>query len=126
MKALRSFIFWTLVYRFRKRITLIVLLLSVVLLSQWIYADVVEYLRLTEQVEYLHYILPAKWGIILFNISLSTYLVTTMFKKDEPDKNVKKAPVEKKKEKPNEELTEKERSFLTKKVRSQAEILMDR
>ena len=66
-RQVKSAIFWTLVYKFRKRLTLVVLLLSTVLLSQWIYADIIEYLKLTEKTQYLDYILPIKWFVILLN-----------------------------------------------------------
>jgi hypothetical protein len=99
-----------------------------VLLSQWIYGDIVEYLKLSENVEYLSYVLVGKWVLIFTNIGLSAYLILTMFRKEE--KTAKKS---KSKEKMQIEevvsvdtLSDRERSFLTRKLRSKAEILMDK
>jgi energy-converting hydrogenase Eha subunit H len=99
-----------------------------VLLSQWIYGDIVEYLKLSENVAYLSYVLVGKWTVIFSNIALSAYLILTMFRKEEKrDKNVKQ-----KEKKSDQEmisvdtLSDRERSFLTRKLRSEAEILMDK
>ena len=92
-------------------------LLTMVLFSQWIYSDIVEYLKLTEKVDYLNYVLPTKWLLIIFNIGLSTYLILTMFRSEKKTNT----QVDE-----NDELSEREKSFLTKKVRSKSEILMDK
>lgn len=131
IKNVKSLLFWSVVYKFKKRLSLVVVLLAVVLLSQWIYADIVEYLKLTQKVQYLSYILPAKWGVIFFNIGLSAYLILTMFSNAKSAKKSKKAKKQEKREtkkvvleKNSTTLSERERSFLTKKLRSEAEILM--
>ena len=90
-RQVKSAIFWTLVYKFRKRLTIVAILLSIVFLSQWIYSDVVEYLQLTKQLQYLDFLLPIKWIVILFNIGFSAYLILTIFKPSkEEQKNIKK------------------------------------
>ena len=130
-KQIKSAIFWTLVYKFRKRLVIIGLLISTVLLSQWIYSDVVEYLKLTKQTQYLNYILPIKWIVIFFNIAISIYLIATIFKPEsKPIKEDKKAKssiqTDKKETKISSELSDREKSFLNKKLRSKADILMDK
>lgn len=126
-KQVKSIFIWSLIYKFRKRLTVVVLLLSSVLLSQWLYSDVVEYLKLTEQTQYLNYILPIKWIMIFSNIGISAYLLITLFKKNEEKKVETKV---KEKEKPlskvSKDLSEREKSFLKKKIRSEADILMDK
>lgn len=128
VRQVRSLILWTLIYRFRRRLTIVAVLLSMVLLSQWIYGDIVEYLRLSEKVAYLSYVLAGKWIVIFSNIAVSAYLILTMFRKEE--KTDKKS---KQKEKKRDQeiisvdtLSERERSFLTRKLRSKAEILMEK
>ena len=127
-RQIKSAIFWTLVYKFRKRLVVIGLLISIVLLSQWIYLDVVEYLKLTEQTQYLNYILPIKWIVIFLNIAISIYLITTIFKPESKQEKQK----EQTKDYPttennsSNELSEREKSFLNKKLRSKADILMDK
>ena len=127
-KQIKSAIFWTLVYKFRKRLVIIGLLISTVLLSQWIYSDVVEYLKLTEQTQYLNYILPLKWIVIFLNIAISIYLITTIFKPEpkqaKQKEQTKDYPTTEKNS--SNELSDREKSFLNKKLRSKADILMDK
>jgi len=131
-RQVKSAIFWTLVYKFRKRLTLVVLLLSTVLLSQWIYADIIEYLKLTEKTQYLDYILPIKWFVILLNICVSAYILLTLFKQNntvskEADEKLEKQKIYKEtKQKSNSKFSDREKKFLNKKLRSEAEVLMDR
>jgi hypothetical protein len=129
-KQIKSAFFWTLVYKFRRRLAIVIMLLSIVLLSQWIYADVVEYLELTKQLQYLSFVLPIKWLIILFNIALSAFLVLTIFKPQKEDKrkakNIIKEEMKKTKKKDENDLSKREKEFLTKKLKSESEILMDR
>ncbi len=132
-RQVKSAIFWTLVYKFRKRLTIVAVLLSIVLLSQWIYTDVVEYLQLTQQLQYLSLLLPIKWIVILFNIGFSAYLILTIFKPSkEEQKNIKRKEEEIKEVKKtketisNKELSSREKEFLTKKLRNESEILMDK
>jgi len=126
-RQVKSAIFWTLVYKFRRRLSIVVVLLSIVLLSQWIYSDIVEYLQLSQQLQYLTFLLPIKWLVILSNIGVSAYLVLTIFKpsKEEKKEIIKKID-EEKKTKDNKELSNREKEFLTKKLRNEAEILMDK
>lgn len=133
-KQVKSILIWSLIYKFRKRLTIVVLLLSVVLLSQWLYSDIVEYLKLTKQTEYLNYILPIKWLMIFSNIGISTYLVLTIFKSKEEEKKekklekveIKKEAKAEKKVSSKDELSDREKSFLKRKIRSEADILKDK
>jgi len=106
------------------------MLLSIVLLSQWIYADVVEYLELTKQLQYLSFVLPIKWLIILFNIVLSAFLILTIFKPQKEDKRkaekIIKEEMKKTKRRDEKDLSKREKEFLTKKLKSESEILMER
>ena len=128
VKNIKSLIFWSYVYKFKKRLSVVVVLLAIVLLSQWIYADIVDYLKLTQKVQYLSYILPTKWAVIFFNIGFSAYLIFSMFSRDKvkKQKNSNKKKVEKREtsKQNSTTLSEREKSFLTKKLRSKAEILM--
>ncbi len=140
-KQAKSAFIWYHLYKFRRTVVLIVLLLSVVLFSQWIYSDVVEYLTLRKQLEYLDILLPVKWVVIFFNIGLSAYLITSLFKKEKkPDVVKKEKKVEDKvqnntKERKQKEetasssssLSEREASFLyKKKLSNEADKLTNR
>jgi hypothetical protein len=106
----------------------VAVLLSMVLLSQWIYGDIVEYLRLSENIGYLSYVLVGKWTVIFTNIAVSAYLVLTMFRKEEKkDKKIKSKDKKREQEVISvDTLTARERSFLTRKLRSEAEILKNK
>ncbi|MDC0932908.1 hypothetical protein OAR97_03590 [Arcobacteraceae bacterium] len=118
-KQAKSAFIWYHLYKFRRTVVLIVLLLSVVLFSQWIYSDVVEYLTLRKKLEYLDILLPIKWVIIFFNIGLSSYLITSLFKKEKKEEVKVQSDVKKEKQKEDtiksSTLSEREASFLYKK-----------
>ena len=128
VRQVRSLLLWSLIYRFRRRLTVVAVLLSMILLSQWIYGDIVEYLKLSENVAYLSYVLVGKWVLVFSNVAISAYLILTMFRKE-----VKTDKKYKTKEKNREQksisvdtLTDRERSFLTRKLRTKAEILKNK
>lgn len=135
-KQVKSALFWYYLYKFRKRVTLVVLLLVIAIFANAIYGDVIEYLKLKDKLQYLEVALTSKWVIILFNLTFSIYLILTMFKKEKEEKvktEVKKTkkekPVETKKEvlEKEEKFTDREKQFLyKKKLRSKADILVDK
>ena len=125
-KQVKSAIFWYYLYKFRKRVVLIFLLLIVALFSNAIYSDVIEYLKLKEKLQYLEIALISKWLIIIFSLLFSIYLILTMFKKEEigEEKKIKKSePL--KKESKEEKFTQREKEFLyKKKLQSKADFLV--
>lgn len=125
-KQVKSAIFWYYLYKFRKRVVLIFLLLIVALFSNAIYSDVIEYLKLKEKLQYLEIALISKWLIIIFSLVFSIYLILTMFKKEEieEEKKIKKSePL--KKESKEEKFTQREKEFLyKKKLQSKADFLV--
>ena len=78
-KQMKSALFWYYLYKFRKRAIFIFFLLLVALFSGFIYGDVVEYLKLTQNIEYLKYVLALKWFINHFNQLMLTYFVNLRF-----------------------------------------------
>lgn len=82
-KQMKSALFWYYLFKFRKRAIIIILLLLIALFSNFIYADVVEYLKLKNRLQYLEIALILKWIIIIFNLTFSIYLILTLFKKDD-------------------------------------------
>ncbi len=125
-KQIKSIVFWSLLYKFRKRVTLVSLLLFSALFSQFIYSDIVEYLKLKEQIDYLDYILPLKWIFILFCITSSVFLILSLFKKEDVKEVKNKKNKSEKIKKDDKEFSKREEKFLNKKVRNQAEILLDK
>ena len=129
-KQVKSAVFWYYLYKFRKRVTFIVLLLIVALFANVIYSDIVEYLKLKDKLQYLEIALISKWVIIIFNIVFSIYLLLTMFKSEEKieEKKVKKEKiVEPIKKEKAEKFTAREKEFLyKKKLRSKADLLVEK
>lgn len=131
-RQVKSALFWYYLYKFRKRVIIIAFLLIVALFANSIYADVIEYLKLKDKLQFLELALFSKWGIIITNIMVSIYLILTLFKKDvknekeiKKEKRAKVKEFDKKEEKKVENLTQREESFLKKKkLRTQAEILL--
>ena len=111
-KQIKSALFWYYLYKFRKRAIFIFFLLLVALFSGFIYGDVVEYLKLTQNIEYLKYVLALKWFIIIFNSLLSIYLILTLFKNSE---NQEKSSVKKDKVETKNSFTQRETELLHKK-----------
>ncbi len=139
-KQVKSALIWYHLYKFRKTVIMVVLLLSSVLFSQWIYSDIVEYLTLREKLEYLDILLPLKWAVIFFNIALSVFLVLRLFKVEDKEVQTHKKETKKIAEsKENKEkietieevskptLSKREESFLhTKKLNTHADRLVKR
>ncbi|MGJ0493336.1 hypothetical protein [Aliarcobacter cryaerophilus] len=111
-KQMKSALFWYYLYKFRKRAIFIFFLLLVAFFSGFIYGDVVEYLKLTQNIEYLKYVLALKWFIIIFNSLLSIYLILTLFKNSE---NQEKSSVKKDKVETKNSFTQRETELLHKK-----------
>ena len=124
-KQVKSAVFWYYLFKFRKRVTFVALLLIIALFANIIYGDVVEYLKLKDKLQYLEIALISKWVIIIFNLVFSIYLLLTMFKNEEKieEKKVKKEkvcqPIK------EEKFTEREKEFLyKKKLQSKADFLV--
>ena len=111
-KQMKSALFWYYLYKFRKRAIFIFFLLLVALFSGFIYGDVVEYLKLTQNIEYLKYVLVLKWFIIISNSLLSIYLILTLFKNSEIQE---KSSVKKDKVETKNSFTQRETELLHKK-----------
>ena len=129
-KQVKSAVFWYYLFKFRKRVTFVALLLIIALFANIIYGDVVEYLKLKDKLQYLEIALISKWVIIIFNIVFSIYLLLTMFKSEEKieEKKVKKEKiVEPIKKEKAEKFTAREKEFLyKKKLRSKADLLVEK
>lgn len=137
-KQVKSAVFWYYLIKFRRRVVLIAFLLLTALFANFIYNDVVEYLKLKNRLEFLELALILKWFFIFFNLTFSVYLLVTIFKKEEEKKNIKPLkPVKKAKEnqKPKEtaevkkedKFSQREKDLLYKKsLRTKADILINK
>ena len=135
-KQVKSALFWYYLYKFRKRVTIIVFLILLSIFANSIYSDVVQYLQLKDKLQYLELAFIFKWTTILSSLTISSYLVLTLFKKEEKEKEVKNEPLEKvedKKQTQEEKIadkrkfTKREEMFLKKDtLNSEADILVKR
>ncbi|NQY54525.1 MAG: hypothetical protein HRT42_13250 [Campylobacteraceae bacterium] len=129
-KQFKSAFIWYHLYKFRKTFILVILLLSIVFFSSFIYSDLVQYLNLRNKLEYLDYLLPIKWFIIFFNIILSSYLIINIFKKEKPNeeknKKSKKEDEQDTKKIIKNEFSKREEEFLYKKtLKTKADFLTE-
>lgn len=119
-KQVKSALFWYYLFKFRRRVILIVLLLIIALFANAIYGDVVEYLKLKDKLAFLEIALLSKWTIIIFNIVFSVYLLLTMFNKEEEiqvqKKDMKKSKEKIKETQKEEKFSQREKEFLYKKT----------
>ena len=137
-RQVKSAFFWYYLYKFRRRVILIALLLLIALFSNAIHSDVVEYLKLKDKLDFLELVLISKWLIIIFNIIFSIYLLLTMFKKQdeevskkenkkEENLKTKASKTQENKKNKKEKFTEREKEFLNKKkIRSAADLLVEK
>lgn len=88
-KQFKSALIWFYVIKFRRRLFLIAILLSVALLANYIYADIVEYLTTTDKLHLLIFALLFKWAVIFSSIFGIIYSLLTMFKSSKDDLNSK-------------------------------------
>lgn len=124
-KQVKSALFWYYLFKFRRRVILIVLLLVVALFANAIYGDVIEYLKLKDKLEFLEIALISKWAVIIFNIVFSIYLILTIFKKEE--KESKNVEIKKEIPKKEEKFTQREKEFLyKKKLKTKADLLVEK
>lgn len=129
-KQVKSALFWYYLFKFRRRVIFIVLLLIIALFANAIYGDVIEYLKLKDKLDFLEIALISKWVIIIFNIVFSVYLLLTMFKKEESNeekKPKKEKNIKHKETKKEEKFTDREKEFLYKKtLKTKADLLVEK
>jgi hypothetical protein len=78
-KQVKSALFFYYLYKFRKKAALIFTLFILIILSEYIYSDIVEYLKLRDKLYLLDIVLPLKWAIIIVCIFYIFYSFFSMF-----------------------------------------------
>lgn len=135
-KQIKSALFWYYLYKFRKRFTVVVFLILLSIFANSIYVDVIQYLQLKNKLDYLELAFTLKWSTILASLTISAYLILTLFKKEEEQKAEQKQENkrEKKKIESNEnkkvkksKFTSREEKFLNKEtLNTQVDKLVNR
>ncbi len=82
-KQVKSALIWFYLFKFRKKISLILALLLLVVFAQSIYADVVSYLQISGKIDLLIYVLIAKWALILASLFSAIRIFLSFFKKSQ-------------------------------------------
>lgn len=134
-RQVKSALFWYYLYKFRKKVLLIAFLLLTAIFANAIYADIVEYLKLKEKLQFLEMALMGKWIIIIFNIVFSIYIFLTLFKSEKIQENTRKESkkvinndiiLNKKNNESVSKFTKREEKFLKKELKSKADLLVER
>lgn len=93
-RQFKSAVIWFYLIKFRRKLSLIALLIFLILFSNSIYGDVINYLKITQQLSLLKYVLIAKWVLILFSLWGIAYLALSLFRQNKKSsKTAKKSPV---------------------------------
>lgn len=120
-KQAKSALIWYYIYKFRRKLLLMVILLVGLFSADYIYRDIMEYLSVTKQEHLLKYALLAKWLIIFLCTGSMIYNLLSFTKKF----NKKIPEVKTIKSKPS--ISPKEQRLYSKaKLRSQADLLIER
>jgi hypothetical protein len=90
---LKNLLIYYYLYKFRKTFTIVFSLVFILLVSNFIYSDVVEYLKLRDKLEYLDFILPLKWVLNIGVFAVIVYLLLGIFKTKKEEK-VEEKPIE--------------------------------
>lgn len=116
-KEIRLMLILAMIYKNRNKFILLTINISILLLSQYIYDDIIEYLKLSNKTEFISYVLPIKWIIILLFISMSVNIIISLFKNSDKEDAILKKDEEniivlkRKQEKLVEQLNEIENSI---------------
>ncbi len=80
-RQIKSAIIWSYIYRFRSLLIKLVIALILIGFIEFIYRDIVEYLRLSQKLDYLIYVIVLKWFLILSIIFYLIYQIMKIGKK---------------------------------------------
>lgn len=126
-RQVKSAIFWYYIYKFRRRVALILTLLMLIFLSEYIYSDIVEYLQIRHKTEWLDFILPLKWIVIFGSIFTIFSLLLTMSQVSSTAIATKKKKQQQRKEKEEQPRKKLQPKKLSKKeVRELAQELIEK
>jgi len=64
-RQIKSAIIWSYIWRFRSLLAKILIAIASIVVLEFVYKDIVEYLHLTNNVKYLGIVLIIKWILIL-------------------------------------------------------------
>ncbi len=81
-RQFKSAVIWFYLIKFRRKLSIIALLIFFILFSNSIYSDVINYLKITQQLSLLKYVLIAKWALILFSLWGIAYLGLSLFRQN--------------------------------------------
>lgn len=104
-KTVRSAVFWTLLHKFRLKLSLIGVLILASVMAGHLYDDVALYLKDIEKVELIRHALIAKWGVIFGSFGYSLYVFFGLFaqgKDKENELKIKEEALNKKEKELNE------------------------
>ncbi len=122
-KNIKSALIYYYLYKFKNRFLTIFAIAIFTIFLHIIYIDIVEYLTLRNKLSYLDTILPLKWIVTIFNISLIIYLFFSIFKTKQEIKIEQKSDTIEQNE---TKFSKREESFLNKKLQSKADLIINK
>lgn len=92
-RQIKSAIIWTYIYRFRKLLLKVFVALLFFVIIEFIYRDIMEYLRLSHNISLLPYILFIKWALYMLIVLFTIFIFYKTFsrKGDNKEKSEKKS-----------------------------------
>jgi len=79
-RQIKSALIWTTIYRFRKKILLVLFLLLLALVAEYLWRDLRDYLKTTQQYELLFWSMVGKWMIILGLLGVSVWQIAIILR----------------------------------------------
>ena len=89
-KQIQSAIIWTYIYKFRKFLLQILVVIVLFFFVEYFYRDIVEYLTISGHKDKIFYLLLAKWAIFMLLISFLSVRLYTILKKTKKPPNPRK------------------------------------
>ncbi len=84
-RQIKSALLWVYLYKFRKALVKIGFVALFITLLLFMYSDIVEYLQLSNQIDYLPYVIFFKWFSVFLGIIYIVYTIVSL-KKDSQKK----------------------------------------
>ncbi len=88
-RQIKSAIIWAYIYRFRILLFKILIAFVIALIIEYVYRDIIEFLQVSKQIEFLLYILVVKWLLLLAIVLYLFFSIYQVFKKQKDEHTMK-------------------------------------
>ena len=117
-RQIKSALIWAYIYKFRKMLLKFAIVLVAVTIMLFMYSDIVEYLKLTDKLHLLPYVIVLKWAIVFLAIIYIVYTIIALKnpKREQKAKNSPK-PVDNKKKPTKKEISHQAKEIIERKMK---------